>query len=101
MRKTGALLSLSFLLFPAPIRAQSFKGHEIGETGADFLKAEPSIRVKVTACHTDAPRALTTDEIKSRYGRKAAERYIKEQAGLSALGKPRTILRSRPSRICR
>jgi hypothetical protein len=48
---------------------------------------EPAIQTKLTNCQTTAPRELTPDEIKKKYGKKAYENYLKQEAQLNAAGK--------------
>src|SRR5438045_1938315 len=57
-------------LFSIGLQAQTFKGHQIGESTADFLKLEPLLQPKLADCQATAPRELTPEEIKKRYGRK-------------------------------
>lgn len=59
---------------------QKFKGHEIGETTADFLTVEPNLKAKLIDCQTSVPRALMPEEIRKRYGKKTYEDYLKRVA---------------------
>ncbi len=89
-------LSILTTMFSLSLQAQSFKGHHIGESVADFLKSEPAIDAKVKDCQANPPRALTPDEIGNRYGRKVYNRYMKEQAQLSSQGKHEVLFDKDP-----
>lgn len=95
MRKTYALW-LFFVAVSCP--AQTFKGHQIGETFVEFLKVEPAIEHKVDYCRTSAPHQLTPEEVAtlspeqlaSRYGTatKTLQHYLKMEANYN---KPESV----------
>jgi hypothetical protein len=74
------LALLSVLVLTGLLQAQTFKGHWIGESTVDFLKAEPTLQAKVTDCQVNAPRELTPEEIRQRYGRRTYEQFQKQAA---------------------
>jgi hypothetical protein len=92
LRNTCALLCvwLSFAVVSCHAQSQTFKGHRIGESFSDFLKAEPVIQEKLTYCQSTTPHQLTPDEIaklspeelRSRYGAwaKSFKQYLKIEA---------------------
>ena len=51
--------------------AQSFQGHQIGETTEDFLKVEPELQKLLIECQNSIPRRLTDEEVKKNFGKKA------------------------------
>ena len=92
MSKSCALLCvwLSFAVVTCHAQSQTFKGHRIGESFSDFVKAEPAIQEKLTYCQTTTPHQLSPDEIeklspeqlRSRYGAwaKSFKQYMKIEA---------------------
>jgi hypothetical protein len=88
-------------LLSATLHAQTFKGHQIGESTADFLKSEPSLQAKLVGCQATAPRELTPEEIKKLYGRRVYDRYIKEEAQYQAQGKRAQYLDQDPDAYSR
>jgi len=77
MRQT--LCFLSILCVPT-LHGQTFKGHHIGETAAEFLAMEPVIQARLTSCQANAPHELSPEEIKTRYGKKALQEFEKRNA---------------------
>ena len=98
LRNTCALLCawLSFAVVSNHAQSQTFKGHHIGESFSDFLKAEPAIQEKLTYCQTTTPHQLSPDEItklspeelRSRYGAwaKTFKQYLKIESNYSKNG---------------
>src|SRR6266700_5061505 len=73
MKRTTLFISIVFLLVGNAVglvHAQIFKGHQIGESVADFLKSEPALQKKLVECQATAPQDLTPEEVIKRYGRK-------------------------------
>ena len=96
VRKTCLLLCVSWSFIAVSCHAQVFKGHQIGETFAAFLKIEPAIQSKVDYCRTSAPHQLTPEEVAklsseqltSRFGTatKSLQQYLKMEANYSKPG---------------
>lgn len=57
---------ICLILSASSIAQIKIKGHQIGESTADFLKAEPAIQGRLLECHSKPPHALSVDEVKSR-----------------------------------
>jgi hypothetical protein len=93
---TIRLLWFSLFLFAGLLQAQSFKGHQIGEAAADFLKTEPAMQAKLNDCLATAPHELTPEEIKQRYGRKIYEKYQKQELQTQANGKHEQVMDKDP-----
>jgi hypothetical protein len=75
--KPSLLIGLWLMSAASHLPAQTFKGHHIGETTAEFLASEPVIRKKLDDCRADVPRALTLDEIQQQYGKKGLQDFLK------------------------
>jgi|SRR6266487_666711 len=44
----------------------TIKGHHIGETAGDFLKAEPGIQAMLADCHANKPHQISVGEVNQR-----------------------------------
>src|ERR1035441_1158816 len=86
----------SLLLFAGLLQGQTFKGHQVGEAAADFLTTEPAMQAKLNDSLATAPRELRSEDIKQRYGRKAYEKYQKQEAQLQAIGKHAQVMDKDP-----
>ena len=74
-----SLILLAILTYSAAAPSQTFKGHHIGESVAEFFNAQPDLQAKLTNCLDDKPRELTEPEIKARYGAKVLKEYEKRR----------------------
>lgn len=80
----GLQLEQSTQLSTTPLIAQNFKGHHIGETATEFLLVEPVIQAKLRDCQANAPKELTAEEIKKRFGKKVYQDYLRRVSANNA-----------------
>lgn len=78
MTRTAAMIIVLASSALAQQLSLRIKGHQLGETGADFLKSESSVQANLDDCHNKPLRAITPDEVKQM--RTANKRYYEEMA---------------------
>ncbi len=66
MGKVSGFILLIAALSSAQVPDFTIKGHRIGESASDFLKAEATTQAALNDCHTNAPKPVSIEEVKRR-----------------------------------